>query len=309
MVSDAWAVEETALTPEEVPAKTILTRGPGGKWFGADYNMNLYRGCCHGCIYCDSRSTCYRIDQFDRVRVKKDALRIVRDELARKTRSGVVASGSMSDPYNPYERRLLLTRHALELIDAFGFGAAIATKGALVERDADLFQSIAGHSPVLIKVTVTTADDALAARIEPRAPSPSARFRAVEALSRAGVFCGILLTPVLPFLTDNDENILEVVRKSAAAGARFVYPGFGVTLRENQRDWYYDRLDEAFPNENFRERYARRYGGRYWCGSPRTKALWQVFSEACERFGLLYEMQDIIRAYKLGYQPAQLSLF
>ncbi|HIT18765.1 MAG TPA: radical SAM protein [Candidatus Fimivivens faecavium] len=309
MVPNPQPVEKVTPPLEEVPAKTIVTRGPGGSWFGTDYNMNLYRGCCHGCIYCDSRSSCYGIDGFDRVRVKKDALRIVRDELRRKVKKGVVGSGAMSDPYNPFERELLLTRHSLELIEAYGFGAAVATKGTLVERDIDLFQSIAGHAPVLVKVTVTAADDALAARLEPRAPSSSSRFEAIAALSKAGVFCGVLLMPVLPFLTDGEENIREIVRRAAAAGARFVYPGFGVTLRENQRDWFYDRLDETFPGEGLRARYERRYGQRYSCGAPRLKALWRVFQEECGRLGVLYEMRDIVRAYRLGYGEEQLSLF
>ena len=123
---------------ETVPAKTIVTRTKSSEWFGTDYNMNLYRGCCHGCIYCDSRSDCYRIDHFDQVRIKENALQIVRDDLRRKVKPGVVGTGSMSDPYNPYERDLEATRFALELLAAFGFGAAIATKGTLITRDIDI---------------------------------------------------------------------------------------------------------------------------------------------------------------------------
>ena len=123
---------------EYVPAKTIVTKTKNTQWFGTDYNMNIYRGCSHGCIYCDSRSSCYGIDNFDRVRAKQDALRVIRDDLRRKVRKGVIATGAMSDPYNPMEKELLLTRHALELADAFDFGIAVATKSDLITRDIDI---------------------------------------------------------------------------------------------------------------------------------------------------------------------------
>lgn len=135
---------------EYISAKTIVTRTKAsGSWFGIDYNMNIYRGCCHGCIYCDSRSDCYQIEGFDRVRAKQDALRIIRDDLRRKVRQGVVGTGAMSDPYNPFEEELELTRHALELLEAYGFGAAIATKSSLIERDVDILKGIALQAPVL----------------------------------------------------------------------------------------------------------------------------------------------------------------
>ena len=293
---------------ETVPAKTIVTRVKNG-WFGNDYNMNIYRGCCHGCIYCDSRSECYHIDDFDRVRVKENALAIIRDDLRRKVRTGVVGTGSMSDPYNPFEKELQLTRHALELLDAYGFGVDIATKSDLIVRDIDILTGIREHSPVLCKLTVTTADDALAARLEPHAPPSSARLTAIRRLSGSGLFAGILLMPVLPFLEDNEENVLEIVRRAAENGARFIYPAFGVTLRQNQRVYFLDRLEEAFPGRGLKDTYIRRYGETYECRSPRAKALWEAFRQACDRFGLLYEMRDFVRAYRQGYGDGQLSLF
>lgn len=293
---------------DTIPAKTIVTRvkSPGG-WFGIDYNMNLYRGCSHGCIYCDSRSACYRIDDFDHVRVKANCLQIVRDELRRKARRGVVGTGAMSDPYNPFERAQTYTRHALELLGAFGFGVAIATKSDLITRDTDVLCEIRAQAPVLCKLTITTADDALAAKIEPNAPSSSARFAALEKLSAAGLFSGVLLMPVLPFLEDTAQNVREIVRRAHEAGARFIYPAFGMTCRERQREYYYNRLDEIAPG--LRERYAQRYGMRYVCTSPRAKALWAVFTEECAARGLLFDMKTIIRAYKAPYHEPQLSLF
>lgn len=291
---------------EEVPAKTIVTRTKDSAWFGIEYNMNIYRGCCHGCIYCDSRSACYHIEDFDRVRTKKDALRIIRDDLRRKARTGVVGTGAMSDPYNPFEAKTQLTRHGLELIDAYEFGAAIATKSDLITRDIDLLQSISAHSPVLCKITITTADDALAAKVEPRAPSSSRRFAAVEKLVQAGLFAGLLLMPVLPFLEDSKENVQAIVEQAAGCGARFIYPAFGMTMRETQREWYYEKLEEAFPGSGLPARYQKRYGSRYTCASPRAKALWEMFSQKCNEKGILFEMKDIISAYKAGYGDGQL---
>lgn len=294
---------------EYIPAKTIVTRTKSAEWFGIDYNMNIYKGCCHGCIYCDSRSSCYRIDDFDRVRAKEDALRIIRDDLRRKVRMGVVGTGAMSDPYNPFERDLELTRHALELVDAFGFGAAVATKGTMITRDMDILLSIKEHSPVLCKITVTTADDELAAKVEPRAPSSSERFEALEQLCANGLFAGILLMPVLPFLEDSKENVLAIVKRAHETGARFIYPAFGMTLRENQREWYLDRLEEIFPGEGLSERYMKQYHNSYECRSRDAAGLWKRFAAECERYGILYRMKDIIHAYKKNYQVTQLSLF
>ena len=183
---------------EYIPAKSIVNRAKDPGWFGAIYNMNIYRGCCHGCIYCDSRSDCYHNTDFDRVKAKADALRIIRDDLRRRAKRGVVATGAMSDPYNPCEAELLLTRNALTLLEAYRFGTAIATKSDLILRDIDILSSIRQTMPAICKITITTCDDELAARIEPRAPSPTRRLAAVEGLSRAGLFTGILMMPILP---------------------------------------------------------------------------------------------------------------
>ena len=294
---------------EYIPAKYILIRTKSTAWFGTDHTMNLYRGCCHGCLYCDSRSDCYHIPDFDRVTAKADALPLLRDELARKVRPAFISMGSMSDPYNPFEKELLLTRHALELIDAYDCGVAAATKSDLILRDADLYQSIQAHSPVISKVTVTTADEDLASKVEPRAPSPTRRLMAVEGLARAGIFCGVLLMPVLPFLEDRPEQVLEVVDRAADAGARFVYPGFGVTMRQGQREHFLRQLDLAFPDQNLSRRYLARYGNRYQCPSPRARQLWEVFTRRCQDRGLLYQMPRIISAATRNYGDRQLSFF
>ncbi len=292
-----------------VPAKTILQKNKSTEWFGSEYNMNLYRGCSHGCIYCDSRSDCYRVEDFETVRAKENCLTILRDELRRKIRTGIVGTGAMCDPYNPFEETELLTRHAFELIDAFEFGAAVLSKSALISRDKDIFGSIAEHSPMLCQVTVTTADDSLAALIEPNVSRPSERFEAVAEMSERGLFTGIVMIPLLPFIEDTEENVLQIVRMAKECGARSVYPMFGLTMRSGQREYFYRKLEELFPDSGLAERYARTYGDRYVCTSPRVKKLWKVFTEECTRLGLLYDMRDIISAYKMGYGGSQLTFF
>ena len=290
-----------------IPAKHLLHRSKSTEWFGTDHTMNLYRGCCHGCLYCDSRSACYQNPDFDRVKAKMDALRLLRDDLARKAKPAFITMGSMSDPYNPFEEELQLTRHALELIDAYQCGVAAATKSDLIARDIDLYRLIQDHSPVICKLTVTTTDDALAEKIEPHAPPPSRRLRALEELAKAGIFSGVLLMPVLPYVEDSAENVLSVVDSAARAGARFVYAAFGVTMRDGQRDYFLNGLDRAFPGMG--ERYRKRYGSRYYCSSPRAKELWELFSARCRELELLYEMRHIVSAATRSYGDRQLSFF
>lgn len=295
---------------ETIPAKTIVTKTKSANaWFGIDYNMNIYKGCCHGCIYCDSRSDCYRIDNFDTVKAKENALQIIRDDLRRKVKTGVVGTGAMSDPYNPFEKETQLTRHALELINAFGFGVAIATKSTLMLRDADILTDIAEHSPILCKVTITTTDDTLSRKIEPGTAVSSKRFEMIAKLSEQNLFSGVLLMPVLPFIEDTEENIRGIVNETAAAGGKFIYPAFGMTLRGNQREWYFDKLNELFPGEGLVEKYIWRFGNNYECRSPIAKKLWSIFAAECEKHGIRYKMKDIISGYRQKYQISQLSLF
>jgi len=294
---------------EYIPAKTIITKTKNAAWFGNDYTMNIYKGCCHGCIYCDSRSDCYGVEDFDRVRAKKDALQIIRDELRRKTRTGVIGTGAMSDPYNPFEEDLKLTRHALELINAFEFGVTIATKSTLLARDIDILKEIQEHSPILCKITITTVEDTLSRKIEPRVASSSKRFELLQELSEQGIPAGILMMPVLPFLEDSKENVLGIVEKAHEAGAKFIYPAFGMTLRQNQRIWYLNQLEELFPKEHLAQLYTEKYGNRYQCTSLKARQLWTYFKESCQNYGILYNMKDIIHFYKRNYEVTQMSLF
>lgn len=291
-----------------IPAKSIISNyKENNEWFGGNYNMNIYKGCCHGCIYCDSRSDCYGIEDFDRVRVKENSINLIEKDLKSKRKKGVVSTGAMSDPYNPFEEKLLLTRKALELIDKYNYGAAIDTKSDLIARDIDVLKRIKEHSPVLCKITITTADDELSKKIEPNVSLSSERFKAIKELSDAGIYTGILLMPILPFINDTEENIISIVRKAKENGAKFIYPAFGVTLRSNQRMHFFDKLDKEFPK--IKERYIREFQNNYMCSSPKGRELYKIFTEECRKNGIIYKMKDIIEDYKKLYSNEQISLF
>lgn len=269
----------------EIQAKQLLSsHARPDPWFGLRYTFNIYRGCKHGCIYCDSRSLCYGIEDFDEILVKVNALERLADELARKRIKGLVGTGSMSDPYGPVEADLRLTRGALEIVARHGFPLHLITKSDLVVRDADLLARIAADTACYVSFTITTTDDALAEIVEPRAPSPARRLAAIRALSAAGVTTGVTLMPVLPYLEDTEENVRDVVIGAAEAGATYVILAFSMTMRDRQRDYYYAALDRHWPGLS--ERYRRRYGERYDCPSDRARRLQQLFAELVARYGL-----------------------
>lgn len=294
---------------EYISAKQIVLKNKYKGWFGTDYTMNIYRGCCHGCIYCDSRSECYGIKNFNTVYVKENSLGIMENELKHKRFKGIIGMGSMSDPYNPWEKSLGLTRGALELINTYNYGVTIITKSDLIKRDADVLKAISDKMPVLVKITVTTTDDELAKIIEPNASLPSERLEAVKMLSEIGIYTGVLLTPVLPFITDNEKNITSVIENSAKAGAKFVYTykPMGVTMRDKQRDYLYKQLDENF--KGLKEKYMYLYGNKYNCRVPDSDKLMYLFKKHCQSNNLLYEMSDIEKAYKQSSDNRQIRLF
>jgi len=291
-----------------IQAKSILQKkNNGDKWFGTDYNMNLYKGCCHGCIYCDSRSDCYHIDNFDSVRSKENCINILERDLRSKRNTGVVGIGAMSDTYNPFEKQSEITRDSLKLLAQYGFGTSIDTKSSLVKRDIDILKKIAEHNSCIVKLTITTVDDELCKIIEPNVCVSSKRFEAIRELASNGIFTGVLLMPILPYINDTEENIKTIINKAAEAGAKFVYAMFGVTLRENQRDFYYQKLDEHFPG--MKKKYIEKYGDSYTCTSDNAKELYEMYVSECKRLGLLYKMDDIIEAYKGANSYEQISLF
>lgn len=293
-----------------IPSKTILQTVSynGDFWFGMDYNVNLYRGCSFGCIYCDSRSECYRNDDFDTIKVKEKAILILENELRRKQRRGIVALGAMSDSYNPLETSIKVTRSALQLFAKYGFGVSFETKSALVTRDIDVLQNINQRNNCIIKFSITTSDDELCQIIEPRASLSSERFKAMQQVAQAGLFTGVLMTPLLPFINDTEKNIQEIVRLTAEHGGKFVYSMFGVTLRDRQRNYFYEALEKNFPD--LKQQYMETYGNTYSCFIPQYREKRKIFEEACQKYGLLYKMEDIIKAYKVNKEEiTQLKLF
>jgi DNA repair photolyase len=289
---------------EFIQAKSILSKlkHAPDSWFGISYNMNLYRGCQHQCIYCDSRSECYRIADLSKIQGKENALKLLALELKRKKEKATIGTGSMNDPYMPIEKSVQLTRKALEIIHHYGFPIHIITKSDLVLRDLELIQGIAQKSYAAVSFTITTANDALSRIIEPAAPVPSERFTALKTLSNAGIYTGMLVMPVLPFITDTAENIQALVQKAKQAGVKYSIGSMGMTLRDRQRDYYYQKLDQHFPG--LKEKYIARYGEQYGVGVPEAMALKNVFESQCKQAEIATKMEF----YK-PHKPEQLSLF
>lgn len=229
--------------------------------------------------------------------------------MASKRKKGVIDTGGMSDPYNPFEKELQLTREFLSLAKKFGFGVSITTKSTLIERDIDLLLEIAQFAPVICEITITTGLDTVGKMIEPNVAMPSCRFRTIQNLIEKGIFAGIVLMPILPFLEDNENNIVNIIEQAHKAGAKFIYPYFGVTLRENQREWYYQHLEKIFPNTTLVSQYKSTYGDRYECISQKEKVLKKIFEQKCKEYHILFDMEQIVNAYKSKYKWKQLSLF
>lgn len=286
----------------EIQAKVLLAhvKQPDTS-FGLKYNMNLYRGCQHQCIYCDSRSECYRIENFKDVLVKVNAVELLRKELASKRVKGTVGTGSMHDPYMPAENTIGLTGRALEVIAEFRFPVHINTKSDLILKDLDTLSEINRvHASVCL--SITTADDDLGKKVEPGAPLVSARFRAMEVLAARGIHVGVAMMPILPFIEDNEENITAIVEKTHEHGGTFIIPWFGMSLRDRQRAYYYEKLDKLFPG--VRRRYERTYRDQYHCPVPNADGLRALFNELCARNGIATQVKR--------FEPEtakQLSLF
>ncbi|MFT3951615.1 MAG: radical SAM protein [Oscillospiraceae bacterium] len=285
-------------------AKGLLSQGNG---------MNLYRGCTHGCIYCDARSMCYQINHaFEDVEVKSNAPALLEDALRRKRKKCMIATGAMCDPYLHAEEELLLTRRCLELIDRYGFGVNILTKSDRVLRDLALLKRINEKARAVVQMTLTTYDEDLCERIEPAVSTTAQRAEALGAFHRAGIDTFVWFTPVLPFLNDTPENIRGIVGLCAQAGVRgIVWFGAGVTLRQGDREYFYAQLDKHFPG--IRRRYEQRYGLDYMLMSPHAAELDALFRAECTRHGILWE-QEHVWAELTRFEPhraeaEQLSFF
>ncbi|HOV26931.1 MAG TPA: radical SAM protein [Pseudobacteroides sp.] len=288
---------------KEIKAKTILStvKNPSS-WFGVMYNMNIYRGCEHKCIYCDSRSECYRIESFDDIEVKVNAVDLLDLELSKKRKKGTVGTGAMSDPYTPIEKQYRLTQKALKVLAENRYPVHITTKSNLILRDVDILQEI-NKIHASVAFTITTTDNTIAQKVEPNAPSPIERLNAMGVLSTLGICTGITMMPILPFIEDNTNNIIEIVKLAKEFGASFIYPSFGMTLRDRQRNYYYEKIERLFPG--VKEKYEKSYGNYYCCNSKSVSKLKEAFFESCNKYGVSTK----IPTYANKLTSIQLSLF
>ena len=287
-----------------VDAKGLLTGGKG------HFGMNIYRGCSHGCIYCDSRSRCYQFTHpFEDIEVKQNAPELLEKALKSKRRRCMIGTGSMSDSYMHCEEELKLTRRCLEIIRQYGFGAAVQTKSDRILRDIDLLDEINRTAKCVVQMTLTTYDDDLCRILEPGVCNTKRRIEVLEEMRKRGIPTVVWLTPVLPFINDTEENITAILNECVRVGVKGIIDfGMGMTLREGDRDYYYAALDRHFPG--MKERYIRRYGNAYELPSPNAGKLREIFQGICRANGILSNPEDCFRFLnEMPEKYPQLSLF
>lgn len=285
-------------------AKGILTGS------GSHYGMNIYRGCTHGCIYCDSRSRCYQFTHpFEDVEVKQNAPELLEKALKSKRKTCMIGTGSMSDPYMHCEEELQLTRKCLEIILKYGFGAAIQTKSDRILRDIDLLEEINRSAKCVVQITLTTWDDDLCRILEPNVCNTKRRIEVLEKMRERGIPTVVWLTPILPFINDTEENVTALLRACVQTGVKGVMDfGMGLTLREGDREYYYAALDKHFPG--MKERYIRRYGNAYELPSPKAGELMRLLRGICRDNGILCSPDECFGfMHELPEKYSQMSLF
>lgn len=273
---------------QEIQGKVLLSKNKyPSSWFGCKYLFNIYRGCEHKCIYCDSRSLCYRIENFDVLNVKINAPSLLEKELKSRKKKGTIGTGSMSDPYTLSEKKYTLTRKCLEIILKYHHPVHITTKSNLILRDLDIIAEI-NKIYASVAMTITTSDDNLSKIIEPAAPLSSDRFKALGVLSSIGICTSITLMPVLPFIEDNEKNILDIVNKADYYGVKYIVPFLGMTMRDRQKAYFYKKLDEHFPG--IRSKYENRFHNRYKCYDNNIKKLGNILLEASNKYNISLKM-------------------
>ncbi|MBQ5325734.1 MAG: radical SAM protein [Oscillospiraceae bacterium] len=275
-------------------------------------NMNIYRGCTHGCIYCDSRSTCYNMPHdFEDVLVKANAPQLLEQALKSKRKKIMVGMGSMSDPYMHCEKELLHTRKCLEIVDRYGFGFTLITKSDLVLRDLDLIKSINSKSKAVVQMTLTTFDEKLCRILEPNVATTKQRFSALMKLKEAGIPTVVWLTPILPFINDTEDNLRGILDYCIQAGVKgIICFDMGLTLREGNREYFYRKLDEHFPG--MKQRYISAFGDSYYCTSPDNRKLMKIFRNVCRENGIMYNTDEIfeyLHTFEERCENEQLTLF
>ena len=287
-----------------VDAKGILTGNSGY------YGMNIYRGCSHGCIYCDSRSKCYQFTHaFEDIEVKQNAPELLEKALRSKRKKCMIGTGAMSDPYMHCEEELRLTRKCLEIIHKYGFGAAIQTKSDRILRDIDLLDEINRSAKCVVQITLTTYDDDLCSILEPHVRNTKRRIEVLEIMRDRGIPTIVWLTPILPFINDTAENITSIMNECVRTGVKGILDfGMGLTLREGDREYYYASLDQHFPG--MKQRYIRRYGNSYELPSPDAKELASIVQKICKENGILSTPEDCFSYMReLPEKNPQISIF
>ena len=270
----------------------------------AKNGMNLYRGCSHGCIYCDSRSKCYQFTHdFEDIEVKSNALVLLEDALRCKRKKCMIGTGSMTDPYIPLERELGHVRRTLILVEKYGFGFTVITKSDLILRDLDILKRINEKTKCVVQITLTTFDEELCRKIEPGVCTSRRRFEVLKAMRDAGIPTVVWLCPVLPYINDTEENLRGILNYCVEAGVRGVLCfGMGLTLRDGNREYFYEQLDRLFPG--MKERYMREFGNSYVCSSPRNGRLMKLFHRTCEEAGIMHDNDEIFK-YLNEFQEKQ----
>ncbi|MDE7265854.1 MAG: radical SAM protein, partial [Lachnospiraceae bacterium] len=253
----------------------------------ASNGMNVYRGCTHGCVYCDSRSVCYGMKHdFEDIEVKQNAPELLEMALKSKRKKCMIGTGAMSDPYNHYEEELKITRRCLEIIDRYEYGLAILTKSNRILRDLDLLQSINEKAKCVVQMTLTTYNEKLCKIIEPNVSTTKERFEALMQLKEAGIPTVVWLTPLLPFINDNEENLRGILDYCIQANVKGIISfGMGLTLREGDREYYYAALDRHFPG--LKKKYIQTYGNAYELPSPNEKQLLHIFHDVCKKYEIM----------------------
>ena len=286
----------------EVNVKGILSAKNG---------MNIYRGCLHGCIYCDSRSLCYQMNhKFEDIEVKANAVGLLENTLRRKRNKCMIGTGAMSDPYMPIEEKLGNMRKCLEVIERYGFGVTMITKSTKVLRDLDLLKKINEKSKCVVQMTLTTYDEDLCRIVEPNVETTYERFSALEILRDNGIPTVVWLCPILPFINDTEENIRGILDYCVRAKVKGIINfDMGVTLRDGNREYFYKKLDEHFPG--LKEKYIRMYGNSYQLSSPNSRQLNMIYKSECIKNGIMCDVNECfeyLNKYEDKYGGEQISL-
>ena len=287
-----------------VDAKGILTAN------GGRCGMNVYRGCTHGCIYCDSRSKCYQFSHpFEDIEVKQNAPQLLEAALKSKRKKCMIGTGAMSDPYMHCEEELQITRKCLEIIHRYGFGLAIQTKSDRILRDIDLLEAINKETKCVVQMTLTTYDDELCSILEPKVCNTKRRLEVLAQMQERGIPTIVWTTPILPFINDTEENVRQILEACARVGVKGIIDfGMGLTLREGDREYFYEALDRSFPG--LKKKYVETYGNAYELPSPNARKLQGLLKEICQANGMMYKPEECFRymsEFPEKYQ--QMSLF